>query len=219
MFIINVYKDQYLLSRLLPQIKKHFDKKIVVIGDGVKLDNCCKKETTWFECERIKTEGKKGLWTKRYLEYYLQESDDPFVVKLDPDTCVWRSFTIPDGDICGNIGHKYKHPYVKGGCIAIKREAATKMLESKLLEDECYASFNYERYGKHKWLHETRSSELLALQDWIVGDIAYRLNLKLQEWDEIKILGNDNIKPVPENFAVTHPHPTNKSFHLLISGQ
>ncbi len=151
----------------------------------------------------------KGLWTQRYLNIFLKHTNATHLLKVDPDTCVWRSFSLPPGDydIFGNMSNRYKYPYIKGGCIGFTRSAAKKIIDSEFLLDKEYENFNYQRYKNHKWPHEIESAEQFAFQDWIVGDVAHRLNLKLKEWEEIYILGNLNIVPEIKEYAVTHPHP------------
>lgn len=188
----------------------------MIIADGVSLDENLKKNTIWFECSRAKGEGQKGLWTHRYLEYFLKYTDASIVLRVDPDTCVWRNFALPVGDydIFGTIEpRKYRYPYVLGGCIGFTRECAQKIVDSKLLLDSKFKHFNYQRYKHHRWEHEVESDEQIAFQDWIVADVAFELNLKLQEWKEICILGNYKRVPKIETFAITHPHPLLKDYH------
>ena len=210
-FVITTYNDQHLVPRLLQQINKHCPGiQVIVIGDGVKLEESLKQGTTWFECERAKGQGQKGLWTQRFLEIFLKYSTATHLIKLDPDSCIWRPFTLPEGnyDLCGNIKHKrYKHPYIRGGCVVNTRLAAQKIVDSQILLEDKYEEYNYSRYKIHRWDHEKQSDELIALQDWIMGDVIYRLQLVLQEWNEIFIV-RKKISIQIENFAITHPHPT-----------
>lgn len=179
-----------------------------MIGDGVKLENGL-KEGLWFECDRAKAKGQKGLWTQRYLEIFLENSDAKYLLRVDPDTCVWRPFSLPEKDcIFGNIEKKkYKYHYVRGGCIGFTRQVARKIVESRLLLDDRYSVYNYQRYKYFRWEHEEESDEEIALQDWIVADVRHRLKIELVEWNEFFILGNQNKVPEVGSFAVTHPHP------------
>ncbi len=208
--LVNVYQDFHLMKRLISQIKENCKNSVIIIGDGVKLEPFCKEGTIWFECDRAKSENQKGLWTQRYLELYLKNTTESHLIRVDPDTCIWQPFSLPSGeyDIFGTISPKrYKHPYVRGGCIGFTRSAAEKIVDSKMLLDDCYKGYNYQRYKHYRWKHEVESEEKFAFQDWIVGDIAYRLNLILHDWKEVCILGNLNIIPERAGFAITHPNP------------
>ena len=209
-FVVNVYNDQHLAKRLLEQIKTHCSCDIIVIGDGVKLEDYCKQGTIWIENERTKAQGQKGLWTQRYLKLFLELTFATHLLRVDPDTCVWRPFMLPGMGITTYLEpspKRYKYPFVNGGCIGFTRDAAEKIVSSNLLLDDKYEEFNYLRYKFHKWEHEETSDEKLAFQDWIVGDICHRLNLKLKKWDEIQIFGGNQHIPSPGRFAITHPHP------------
>ncbi len=208
MFIVNVYKDNHLAKILINQLA-NLGYEVIIIGDGVKLEDYL-KQGLYFELDRAKQQGTKGLWTKRYLEIFLEHSQDDHLLKVDTDTCIWRHFVLPSGefDLFGNIEHrKYKHPYVRGGCIGFTRNAAQVIVDSGLLLDDCYMLYTYQRYLHCRWEHEEKSDERITLQDWIVGDIAYRLGLVLKEWDEVSILGNCNKIPSVGKYAITHPHP------------
>ncbi len=208
---VSVYNDQHLLKRLLSQIQDHCPNAVVlVISDGIKLEDWCKKDTLWFECSRAKAEGQKGLWTQRYLEMFLQHTSAETLLRVDPDTCIWKHFALPDGeyDLFGTISPtRYKYPYVRGGCIGFTRDSAEKIVESNLLLDDRYKNYNYQRYKHWRWEHEVESDEQFAFQDWIVGDICHKLNLTLKDWEDVCILGNQNIIPEIGNYSITHPHP------------
>ncbi len=209
-FLVNVYNDQHLAKRLIQQIKNHHICDIIVIGDGVKLEDYCKQNTIWFECNRAKAERQKGLWTQRYLELFLKHTNAKHLLRVDPDTCVWRSCILPEGeyDLFGHIEPlRYKYPYIRGGCIGFTRSAAEKIISSQYLLDKNYEHFNYQRYKHHRWDHEEESDEKIAFQDWIIGDVVHRLNLKQKNWEDICILGNQKIIPKKKSYSITHPHP------------
>ncbi len=129
---------------------------------------------------------------------------------MDPDTCIWKTFNLPKGDydLFGNISkNRYKYPYVRGGCIGLTRIAAQKILDSGMLLEDKYKNYNYQRYNWYKWPHEIKSTEEIAFQDWIMADVCHELKLKLKQWNDICILGNDKRVPDKADFAITHPNP------------
>ena len=207
-FLVHVWNDQHLMPRLLAQVKE-LGYPILVIGDGVKLEPHCKKGTLWFELNRAKGKDQGGLWTHRYLEHFLAHSAENHLCRIDPDTCVWRKFALPEGDydLFGNITTRKGISWVKGGCIGFTRAAAHRIVASRFLLERQYARSNYLRYSRFRWAHEKESREPLAFQDYPVGHVCHRLSLKLREWGEVKILGNQNVIPERENYAITHPHP------------
>lgn len=185
-FAVNVYRDEHLADRLIRQLADHYrDASHIIIPDSPRLKD---KPT--------------GQWTQRYLEWALATGAD-VIIKLDPDTCVWRRAVLPDADWFGTISTD--GTFVRGGACGFRRETAKRLVESRLLLEE--APFSYARYGEYRWPHEEWSDELISCQDRIVGRAMAKLQIPPAPWPDVLILGNGNIIPEPENFAMTHPHP------------
>lgn len=208
-FALNVYNDQHLATRAVSQILQHCPASpIIIISDGIPLQDDLKKHTLWFEHARVKSKGMGGLWTHRYLSLFLEHTSSSHLLRIDPDTCVHRPFKLPEGDydIFGTPGANYS-PYIRGGCIGFTRACAETLVKSRRLLAPIFAKHNYARYSHYKWPHEEYSNEPLAFQDYIVADLVKEFGFKIKQWDEVNILGNLNTIPEAGNFAITHPHP------------
>lgn len=188
LFVINVFEDAHLAERLVRQIDQHYpDAARLTIPDEPRLKN---RQT--------------GEWTHRYLEYALGCESD-VIVKLDPDTCIWRRTTIPTADWFGTLTDGGN--FIRGGACGFSRSAAEKLVSSGLLLNQGY--YNYPRYDDFRWPHEERSLALMPLQDGIVGDAMDQLGIKPTPWPDVCIWGNrtENRIPEPAGWAMTHPHP------------
>lgn len=201
-FVINVYNDQHLALRLVKQIRKHFDQGAIVVSDGAPIDPELNDLALCRRFERVK-DRTTGYWTQRYLQLALQTSAKT-IIKLDPDTCVWRRFTPPDADWFGTLGDS--GDYVRGGAMGLSRETAQKVVRSGLLHDRF--PYVYYRYKKHRWPHEKESELPLSNQDHILRRVMGKLGIKPTPWPEVLIYGNCGRVPTPAGEAVTHPHPT-----------
>lgn len=184
-FVINVHRDEHLAVRLIDQITTHYpEASLTVIPDEPRL------KTTL-----------TGEWTQRYLERGLATNAD-VVVKIDPDTCIWRRAEIPGTDWFGTINDK---AFVRGGACGFSRSAAERLVASGLLLEK--APFYYARYSKFRWPHEEESDEIISCQDRIVGRAMSELKIPPSDWPGVFILGNGSGIPEPASFAITHPHP------------
>lgn len=201
-FVINVHRDQHLALRLVKQIRKHFDRPALVISDGEpiipELD-----ELTLCYCFNRAKDRRDGYWTQRYLQAALEFPAET-IIKLDPDTCIWRKFEPPQADWFGTLGDS--SDYIRGGAVGMSRETAQKVVRSGLLYKNY--PYIYYRYKKHRWPHEQESDEAISNQDHIMRRVMSKLKIEPTPWPEVLIYGNSGIIPEPGNYAVTHPHPS-----------
>lgn len=187
-FVVNVWKDERLAQRLLSQLSVIYPGvDVIVIPDE----------------PRLKTRL-SGEWTQRYLLRALEHELSDVIVKLDPDTCVWRQAPIPDADWFGTISNDGR--FARGGACGFRRATAQRIVDSGLLLND-YRHL-YDRYGKFRWPHEEPDTGLISAQDRIVAEVAETLDIKPTPWKYVFILGNDNRVPDVAGWAITHPHPT-----------
>lgn len=163
--------------------------------------------------KRLKLSKNGAAWSKRWMELAYQ-SDCDRVIRIDPDTWLWRRFnSFPDCDIGGTVvaNPRSRVHYVRGACVCFKRSAIGAILDSKLLDDPIYGidpMFGYYRYGMFAFPGEVMNSEFLYTEDPTVAHIAAKLRLSLGHWDEVCIGFRET--PPPNNdlrLAATHPHP------------
>lgn len=186
-FVINIFKDGSLAERLIKQIASHCpDDTIVLIPDDGRLKLV-----------------QSGAWTQRYLKAGL-ESDCDVIIKLDPDTCIWKPFKTPQADWFGTLD--IFGGFIRGGCLGMSRATAERVVQSKLLLNPDPSS--YQRYGSLRWPHEEFDPTPISLQDHVLARVMRKLGINPTNWDDILILGNSGKIPEPGNFAITHPHPT-----------
>lgn len=143
-----------------------------------------------------------GEWSQRYLEWALATGAES-IVKLDPDSCVWRRMTIPQADWFGTLSKS--GTFIRGGGCGFSRPAAQRLVESGLLLNP--SPHSYPRYSEFRWPHEENDATPLSCQDPIVGDAMAILGIQPTPWAEVLILGNENREPSVNGHAITHPHP------------
>lgn len=200
--VVNVFQDEQLLPRLMAQLAQH-----------------CPAAPQRFipDTDRLKLQ-QSGVWTQRYLEAALQDNCD-FILKLDPDTCIWRAFDLLDADWYGTISNNRQ--WIRGGASMLSREAAEIIVKTRLLLVPNPAS--YPRYSFFRWPHEQEDFRPVSLQDKILGEVARKLKISPVDWSEAYVLGNDMVEPEPRHFAITHPHPfvssnKNPDMKVLLAG-
>lgn len=213
-FGFGIYQEWHLATRLVHQLKKHHPTaSAIAIADGT--DNsrfrslCQKVDVTYIKDRRLKLPQYGGSWTLRLFEAFLTLSDADILIKLDPDTMLWRGFSFyPDSDWFGTISPAYRHPFARGGCVGFKRHAVERIVNSEILLNPVFTKprYSYDRYGKHKHSHECHSTERLSLQDWILADVGYYLDLSLEPWSEVDIQFRDTPDNGDLRYAATHPH-------------
>jgi hypothetical protein len=208
-FIVNVQSiDERFAYPLIGQIRRCFrDAMILVITDGYHSEPL-KKVCLEFNSVYVKTHDRLrlleygGLWTNRFLTYFVS-SNSNILIKIDPDSCLWRRFNqaFPIQDMFGTLKKVDEITYIRSAFIGIWRTAATRILESGILKDEHFKDQNL--YGV------LTNGEMLSKQDVILGVVANRLKLRLADWAEVD---TQNTTYYPRNvnltYAITSPHHT-----------
>jgi len=180
-----------------------------VISDGVDdqgYNRICKRFKVDYVAGRyLKRIECGGEWWRRTLTEGLK-MDSEWVVKLDPDTQVHRPFKTPPPDgaaVAGTVDHKGTvDENVLGGCQAISRKAAEKILASGLLdapELKDHRTYSPDEPTLRHWKARAFMGTDMSLA-WLVRN----LGLTVADWPDVGINWRE---PPPEgDFAATHPH-------------
>jgi hypothetical protein len=224
-FLMGVYKDQHLARHTISEIRSAYPKtseaEIVVISDGIE-DLVFKDFCNLYSVRYFFFPGSLplkahpgGMWFLRALQvcYNIVGPEFDYLIKVDPDTQIKRPFKyFPAGaDFFGNIRHKASD-HLQGGCLGFSRHAVEAILDSGLLFDRCYEDnkkYSYQRF-KPPYLRkgELWSESWISIEDFILWDIAKRLNLKVAEWDEVKcytVSIEHTIIDLSGDYAAVHP--------------
>jgi hypothetical protein len=191
----------------------------VVISDGVNdptYPEICKRYAVRYVLgayyKRVECGGR---WWRRTFEAGLRLETE-WLVKIDPDTRVWRPFqAVPTTDVAGTVtrwGHSAfatsrsaLRENVQGGCQLIKASAARELLASGHLDSPdlkhhyafALSDQDYRNCKARAYLSTDRTLM------WLVN----RAGLTWGDWSEVNCVWR---APAPENeglrYAATHPH-------------
>lgn len=217
---MGVYQDQRLAQQTLQQLRQLYPSAdILTCSDGINdqsfVSFCRERGIRHLIGERLKIAHYGGAWILRMLLTFLSYSHAGILIKIDPDVRIHRTFnTCPQGDLIGNIRPCRGGAYIQGGCFGITRGAASRIVDSFILDDLMYQSepFNYlpstAAYGNS-------SKDRLIASDLIISHASQRLGMSWGEWGEIcshataARLALDLISLTPEQitaqYAVIHP--------------
>lgn len=228
-FIFNVYQDEDRAKILTQQLKSTFpNAEIIGLLDGKPSGDIA----SYLEASlvrqinglRLKPQVNGGAWLERIFKVYLEESRADHLVKIEPDSTVFRAFAnISDTDIAGTLiqivdGRELVH----GGCVAIKREAVEKIVRSRLLENPKYKfdrRFGYRRYEPpYLQVGEVRSNEWIISGDAVLADLIQELNLSVQNWAEVSC-GVYPREIASDKWAVFHPKKFSSIRTLSVENQ
>lgn len=213
-FLFMIYNDWDLAKRLVSQLTQYFpNSDVVCIADGThspSFEDFCGQSMQYICGEqRLYLQEFGGQWSERAFAAYLECSEKPYLIRVDPDIWINRPFDyLPSSEIggsvlCTNDGRKY----VQGGCVFYRRETVVKILESGYLKDRLYAidpRFGYKRFSRYKTANETLDHRVCKAEDHIVAHVAQRLNLSVEDWGDVCCRFRDKCLQ-PEKYAVVHP--------------
>jgi hypothetical protein len=198
-----------------------------VISDGVdypEYPEICGRFAVDYELgEYLKRIERGGDWWHRLLSVGLSYGTE-WIVKLDPDTIVWRPLkTLPRFPVSGTLhGRKQPTENIQGGFQAIHRNIARRILNSGALQKEDLKRIrvfcpNYEFL--RTWIPTGYFTT-----DHSLMHIMRRMGITWGDWSEVKCAW-EAPPPNPDLvFAVTHPHkvknprqgvPSNTPIHLI----
>lgn len=175
-FVVNVFHDQTLALHLTLQIRHFYPEALLlVLGDGVKVDRALGQQASaWFELPRLKLHP-SGVWTDRYLQIALRESNADVILKFDPDTHLDGRFNIPCADWFGFP----KEHFIFGFATGFSRGVAQDLVASRLLRQP--SKRVYLRSDERLYPGE---QTLIPSQDLIVGDAMQALGVPWTRWEE-----------------------------------
>lgn len=213
-FYFAIYHEWDIGARLIRQIRFFYPTApIIVIADGTfnsEFASLAKNYNVFFILgDRLKPLKNGGKWWERACNAFLELTKADILIKVDPDTCLWRKFKFfPNSDWFGTIQQNSTYPFPRGGCKGIQREAINRIVKSGFLKNSQFTNkiYSYDRFGKHKYIYENIPQELLINEDLILADVAYKLKFSLANWSEVNIEWRR--PPFVSGFAATHPHPT-----------
>ncbi len=203
-FVVNVYQhDQALALRLTEQIRSFYPAApLLIVGDGVTIGRELAQQGTPVEMLRVK-HLPSGLWTARYLALALGQTNADVIIKMDPDTCLWRELEIPDADWFGTPSRDGQ--FLRGGAVGMKRGVIQSVLQSRLLLKP--STHAYSRFQSFRWPHEKEDPIPISCQDRVVGDVMQTLGIAPSLWPGANILGNPRREAIQGEHALSHPHP------------
>lgn len=195
MFFIGVYKDQNVARQCIANIKYHYpNEKIVSISDGTHdstYEAFCEQVGVDYRIgQRLKTPGYRGAWTERFL-HLLEETNDEYVVKIDPDTVVSARVEWPDAEVFSSFRYYPNGRRILAGpLIGFSRLAAKHIIESGFMLDMKYTAneYTYHRFFPPRLKEgEEPNTELVSMQDEITTDVVERLGIAPTEWEHISL--------------------------------
>lgn len=214
-FYFGVYKDQRFAVQRIAELRKFYPgSPIISIADGVADDDyaeVCRANGVLYQVgERVKIPAFGGQWTERWFKKFLQDTDSQLIIKIDPDTGVFKTLTeFPKAEVFGQHHiHINGDFHISGGAIGFTRAAVEKIINSGLLKDPVYRNkqFIYDRFGNLAREWEVKTHEAISYQDGIVVDIIKRLGLTHERWYDIFIRQNTyEINVNPSHFGFVHP--------------
>ncbi len=151
-------------------------------------------------CQRLKAKDNGGLITHCYLNYFVLNSKDNYLIKIDPDTTPYYPLNnIPEDKVGCNYNASNEHIY--GGCIAFPKNIARQIVTSGLLLERKYQD-NKWNYKNHKLKGE------LSCQDMIIYNVLERLEIGIDSMDDQIFSRNerDSVKPSKE-YCFVHVSP------------
>lgn len=214
-FAFVVYDEFGLATRLVNQIRSFYPTiDVLCITDGtdnLEFARLCQEKNVKYEVgERVYFQKFGGNWLERLLRCFLNNSNADSLIKLDPDIIINRTFTyFPESNIAGTfIEDTINGNFVRGACRFSTKDSCIKILDSNLLHDSKYkiqSLYGHKRFAPPYWsVGEESSNDVMISEERVFCDVATRLNLSINNWDEVCCKRWE----LPSNFqdyAVIHP--------------
>jgi hypothetical protein len=212
-FFALVYKDFDATVACLKDLRKHYpSSRVVLRSDGdqdPRFPLLASGHRVEFRSElHLFGIENGGAVIERMLEIFL-ENPTRYLFKIDPDTVIHRRFKyLPvRSGVFGTLQCEDETPSVQGGCMGFSRDAAERILQSRMLRDSRLkepAKFISESAYFFRMADRVVRCGLASF-DWIVPWIARELGIPLFRFDEINC-GWQQPPPNPEGrYAVSHP--------------
>lgn len=184
---------------LVSQIRRISSCPLIVIGDGVEPPPC--------DAISLGEPRRKGLefggeWNWRWINILVQ-TGEPWGVKIDPDSWVYRMPSRPPAGYAGAYHQGVKGHFLIGGACALTREGAIAVLP--YLRDRQYTQpqYGYQRYARYRKEGEPLSVQMVAHCDLILMDACQRAGVPVSEWSEVKATHREYVGE--GEWAIAHP--------------
>ena len=193
-------RKQYPSSRVILRSDGDHDPRFPLLASGDKID--FHGELRLFGIEN------GGAVIERMLQLFLKRPTR-YLFKIDPDTVIHRRFKyLPvRSGVFGTLQCEEESPAIQGGCMGFTRDAAEKILRSRLLQDSRLkepADFIDDSPYFVRMTDRAKRCGLASF-DWIVAWIACELGIPVFAFDEVNS-GWQQPPPNPEGrYAVSHP--------------
>jgi hypothetical protein len=154
------------------------------------------------------------LYIERLLTV-MTSGPEPYTIKIDPDTKVWRRFERLPGfsSIFGTLENVTENlrdevrgaANVQGGCIGATRDALVAILESGILSHRSCA-VEYRRTWARCVDMMSVASRGRFCDDFVISWAAHELGIPIVESAEIRSRWRRTADNADLQYAVTHPH-------------
>jgi hypothetical protein len=216
-FVLHTYKDQERAKKRITSLRTLYPSSpVIAIADGV--DDAdyaafCKDNKVQYTLgDRLKLPEFSGKWTERWMRAYLDQTDAPLVIKLDPDTGVFKALaSFPGADVFGKYSYLTNSDLeMLGGCVGFTRRAVEKILDTKMLGQYRFslAGYTYPRFAPNRLLpgEGPEERQFISVQDRIVSYIVKHLKLSLADWPQVAVECGGRPSLAPADFAFVHPY-------------
>lgn len=212
-FFALTYKDYDATAECLSDLRKHYPTSRVILRSDGDPDPrfpilAERYQVDFFGESRLFGIENGGAVIERMLELFL-ERPTRYLFKIDPDTVIHRRFHyLPlRSGLFGTMQCEPVTPSVQGGCMGFTRDAAERILESKMLRDSRLrepAKFIDDSPYFFRMAHRANRCGLASF-DWMVPWVASELGIPMFRFDEVNS-GWQQAPPNPnQRYAVSHP--------------
>jgi hypothetical protein len=200
-FLLTTYKEMELTLFTLSKLREfHANSQVICLSDGVDYsqhsDFFLSNGILYKQAPHLKTISTGGLWVRRYLRTYLNLSTKPYLIKIDPDTGVYRTIRcIPQAPIFGT----YTSTHIDSNSMGMKREAVEMIISSNQLSLPIYNQDCIHTY-------RDRYKRLRPSTDRALRDVIRVLDIPITSWSEVR--STTTYEPNTDlTYALTHPVP------------
>lgn len=166
-----------MMQKLVADIGMHYggDAQTFILGDGVTPPTVGSAVSV--AMEHVKERKFGGLWSHRYLDFYLKNSIAQYVMRIDPDTQVLRKAeNLPATDcVFCRIWHytigKKECRFPHGGAHGFTRGMAERIVNGKYFLDPYYCNSARFHHTNDRMLEDIMSKRCLPYEDRTDFDI------------------------------------------------
>lgn len=212
-FFALTYKNYDAAAECLADLRKHYSaSRVILRSDGdpdQRLPILAEQfKVEFHDEERLFGIENGGAIIERMLELFIAKPSR-YLFKIDPDTVIHRKFRyLPvRSGLFGTLQCEEETPSIQGGCMGFTRDAAERILQSRMLRDSRLrepANFISDSPYFFRMAHRANRVGLASF-DWILPWIASELGLAIYRFDEVNS-GWQQPPPDPDRrYAVSHP--------------